>query len=101
MITTTRTIITTGTRIGKREIASPRVKPAGRNDSDRVVIARSAATKQSRERDRQLGANAMPLDFNGKIVLVTGGGNGIGRASCRAFAASGARVAVIDRDGAA
>jgi len=43
----------------------------------------------------------MPLDFTAKIVLVTGGGNGIGRASSRAFAAAGARVAVIDRDGAA
>ena len=43
----------------------------------------------------------MPLDFAGKVVLVTGGGNGIGRASCRAFATAGARVAVIDRDGAA
>ena len=43
----------------------------------------------------------MPVDFAGKIVLVTGGGNGIGAACCRAFAAAGARVAVIDRDGAA
>ena len=43
----------------------------------------------------------MPLDFTGKIVLVTGGGNGIGAASCRKFAAAGARVAVVDRDGGA
>src|SRR5436190_1453206 len=43
----------------------------------------------------------MAFDFAGKIVLVTGGGNGIGGASCRGFAAAGARVAVIDRDGTA
>ena len=43
----------------------------------------------------------MALDFVGKIVLVTGGGNGIGGASARKFAASGARVMVIDRDGEA
>ena len=41
----------------------------------------------------------MTADLTGKIVLVTGGGNGIGAASCRAFARVGARVAVIDRDG--
>jgi NAD(P)-dependent dehydrogenase (short-subunit alcohol dehydrogenase family) len=43
----------------------------------------------------------MTADFSGKIVLVTGGGNGIGAASCRGFAKGGARVAVIDRDAAA
>ncbi len=43
----------------------------------------------------------MPERFSGKSVLVTGGGSGIGAASCRAFATAGARVAVIDRDGAA
>jgi NAD(P)-dependent dehydrogenase (short-subunit alcohol dehydrogenase family) len=41
----------------------------------------------------------MTADLTGKIVLVTGGGNGIGAASCRVFARAGARVAVIDRDG--
>ena len=43
----------------------------------------------------------MAEDFSGKIVLVTGGGNGIGAATCRAFAVAGARVAVLDRDAAA
>ena len=43
----------------------------------------------------------MPENFAGKTVLVTGGGSGIGAATCRAMAAQGARVAVIDRDGAA
>jgi len=43
----------------------------------------------------------MAFDFAGKIVLVTGGGNGIGAACARGFSAAGARVAVIDRDGAA
>jgi 3-oxoacyl-[acyl-carrier protein] reductase len=43
----------------------------------------------------------MAADFSGKTVLVTGGGSGIGAATCRQFAAAGANVHVIDRDGAA
>ena len=34
--------------------------------------------------------------FDGKTVIVTGGGGGIGGATCRRFARQGARVAVFD-----
>jgi 3-oxoacyl-[acyl-carrier protein] reductase len=43
----------------------------------------------------------MAEDFAGKVVVVTGGGSGIGAATCRAFARHGAHVAVVDRDAAA
>ena len=36
--------------------------------------------------------------FDGKTAIITGGAGGIGSATCRRFAAEGARVAVLDRD---
>jgi NAD(P)-dependent dehydrogenase (short-subunit alcohol dehydrogenase family) len=41
------------------------------------------------------------MDFQGKVALITGGGNGIGRAAAIGFASRGARVVVVDRDAAA
>ena len=39
--------------------------------------------------------------LDSKVAAITGGGGGIGGATCRRFAAEGARVAVLDRDEAA
>lgn len=41
------------------------------------------------------------MGFKDKVVLVTGGAHGIGRALCRAFHFEGARIAVVDLDAAA
>ena len=40
----------------------------------------------------------MELGLRGKVVVITGGASGIGRAAAQAFVREGARVTVLDRD---
>lgn len=40
-----------------------------------------------------------PLDLHGRVIVVTGGANGIGRATAQLLADSGARLAIGDYDG--
>ena len=46
-------------------------------------------------------SEAIGRRFAGKVVLVTGGAGAIGSAAVRRFVAEGAKVAILDRDGAA
>jgi NAD(P)-dependent dehydrogenase (short-subunit alcohol dehydrogenase family) len=41
------------------------------------------------------------MDFHGKVALITGAGNGIGRAAALGFASRGAKVVIVDHDQAA
>ncbi|MHB8488057.1 MAG: SDR family oxidoreductase [Candidatus Dormibacteria bacterium] len=45
-----------------------------------------------------MARRSAPIELSGTVTIVTGGASGIGAASCRALAAAGARVAVVDRD---
>jgi len=56
-------------------------------------------TTQEGERPRSTPATGKYVQrFGGQLVLVTGAGSGIGRATAFAFAESGARVVAVDRD---
>src|SRR5262252_6918129 len=62
---------------------------------------RASVNQQDNLKDFSKGTILFPMQIQGKVVIVTGGSNGIGRALCHKFAAAGAKavvVADIDRE---
>jgi len=48
-----------------------------------------------------MSATPVSTRYRGRVALVTGGASGLGAACCRRLGAEGARLAIVDRDGAA
>ena len=73
-------------------ISSARTKAALQEGMMRLAV--------SSQSHHALGSRAggRNMDFKNKVAVVTGGSNGIGRASALGFATHGARVVIVDRD---
>jgi NAD(P)-dependent dehydrogenase (short-subunit alcohol dehydrogenase family) len=66
-----------------------------------VAIRRELPVGRTHETVRDTAVGRHPLRMEGRRVLVTGGGSGIGLETARLFVAEGARVGLLDRDGPA
>jgi hypothetical protein len=77
----------------------PPDRPADRCRAQRADGRHAAEDLRLGARPGLTAREETQVDFTDKVAIVTGGGNGIGRAVCLGFAARGAKLVVVDRDG--
>src|SRR5947209_10354364 len=89
-------------RSGSDAIMRQAVSTSGRRVSRRASICQPgearARTKPGWQSGALLEVVPMAKRLEGRVVIVTGGGHGIGKAYCRAVAQEGARVVVAEID---
>ncbi|MDJ1136156.1 SDR family oxidoreductase [Streptomyces iconiensis] len=86
-------------RLTRRTLPAKHWVPRTRPDQLAAWIGEFAAKSDSDVPAREPMARGAHADrFAGQLVLVTGAGSGIGRATAFSFAEAGARVVAVDRD---
>ncbi|MGW5608279.1 SDR family oxidoreductase [Streptomyces sp. NPDC003753] len=87
-------------RLTRRTLPDKHWVPRTRPDQVTAWIA-EFVTAVENGRSVAVGSGRYAERFGGQLVLVTGAGSGIGRATAVAFAKAGARVVAVDRNGEA
>ncbi|MCG7204183.1 SDR family oxidoreductase [Streptomyces arenae] len=88
-------------RLTRRTLPDKHWIPRTRPDQVSAWIEQFVLAVESGQDTQPPRADRHAQRFGGQLVLVTGAGSGIGRATALAFAEAGARVVAVDRDGEA